>query len=586
MCGIAGIVLKNGVPNPELIGQMLSGLRHRGPDGSGRVSRANVTLGHTRLAIIDLKTGAQPITNEYGDTIIANSEIYNYLELRKNLGESKFSTNSDSEVPLVLFERERGEFTAQLRGMYALAILSESNGDVYLSRDSFGIKPLYFTERNTGIYFASEINAIFKGEEKTTVSINTTARDHLLQQQFTPGSSTLIEGVNRVLPGETLRINNGVIMGRQRKQLLPEEGPAVWSEAEALKLVNNALIDSVEKHQRADVSYGLFLSGGVDSSAILACMRELNTAPTEAFSIGFSDANVIDERSHARRVAKAGGANFHSIEFTEDDFWTLLPSIATCLDDPTSDYAVLPTFKLGKFVKEFGLKVVLSGEGGDELFAGYGRYRRLLRPWWLGGRQPRSKGLFDGSGILRSVRKKGVKEKSIGQNRTPLQSAQATDCEDWLPHDLLIKLDRCLMAHSVEGRTPFLDSEVANIAMRLPDKLKIRRGKGKYLLRKWLQIKMPESKPFSRKRGFTVPVSEWIARKANLLGGLLAEQPCITEIAYPEKVKSLFIELERTHDRKLGQMAWSLLFYALWHMHHIDHQKLEGDVFDSFSESN
>ena len=247
-----------------------------------------------------------------------------------------------------------------------------------------------------------------------------------------------------------------VIPVRQR-DVLPQEGPGDWSEEEALEILDDVLMNSVLVHQRSDVPYGMFLSGGIDSSAILACMRELNDRPVEAFTAGFDGTDVADERAHAERVAKAAGANFHSVNFSEDDFWTLLPEIVSVFDDPTTDYAILPTYKLGALARAHGLKVILSGEGGDELFAGYGRYRRSLRPWWLGGRPMRSRGLFDGEGLLRT--EDGAWRRSEGPVDTgaawsKLQQAQAADCRNWLPNDLLIKLDRCLMAHGVEGRTP------------------------------------------------------------------------------------------------------------------------------------
>jgi asparagine synthase (glutamine-hydrolysing) len=288
----------------------------------------------------------------------------------------------------------------------------------------------------------------------------------------------------------------------------------------------------------------------------------------------------------AERVARAAGANFHPVDFTEADFWTLLPAIADALDDPVADYAVLPTYKLGQFVKSHGLKVVLSGEGGDELFAGYGRYRRALRPWWLGGRQMRAKGAMEDMDILRASTawRDGMTAAhyvAARPGRTRLQIAQAVDCIDWLPNDLLTKLDRCLMAHAVEGRTPLLDPEVAAIAMRLPDNLKIRNGQGKYLLRRWLAEHLPEAEPFSKKRGFTVPVTEWIGARGREIGARVAAQEGIKELCRPERVTDLFASLETRPDTHRGHAAWTLLFYALWHRRHIEGRTLAGDAFEA-----
>jgi asparagine synthase (glutamine-hydrolysing) len=257
------------------------------------------------------------------------------------------------------------------------------------------------------------------------------------------------------------------------------------------------------------------------------------------------------------------------------------------MDDPTADYAILPTYKLAAAARARGLKVILSGEGGDELFAGYGRYRSVLRPWWAGGRLPRQRGNLDELGILRgklSGWRDGLaaaEAREARDGRTPLQVAQAVDCADWLSNDLLGKLDRCLMAHGVEGRTPFLDPMVANFAFRLPDALKIKNGLGKWLLRRWLAEQVPQAKPFAKKQGFTVPVDEWIARRGATLGPLVAAQPSIQEICLPDSVIPLF---ERARERRLGFAAWTLLFYALWHRRHILRLPPAGDVFATLAE--
>jgi len=344
-------------------------------------------------------------------------------------------------------------------------------------------------------------------------------------------------------------------------------------------------------HQRSDVPYGMFLSGGIDSSVILACMRELNERPVETFTAGFSGTGACDERAHAKYVAAAAGANFHSIEFSEDDFWSLLPAVAATFDDPVGDYAILPTFKLGMAAKAHGLKVVLSGEGGDEMFAGYGRYRRNLRPRWLGGRKMRQRGIFDGLGLLREPTgrwRAGLANSEAAvthPDQTKLQTAQAIDCADWLPNDLLLKLDRCLMAHGVEGRTPMLDPEVADIAMTLPDGLKIKSGQGKYILRKWLSRALPEAEPFTPKRGFTVPVAEWIAAQGRRIGELVARAESVRAVCDSRRVTELFTGLEGSLARHHGQAAWILLFYALWHRIHIEGVPGDGDVFDVLAAS-
>jgi asparagine synthase (glutamine-hydrolysing) len=249
------------------------------------------------------------------------------------------------------------------------------------------------------------------------------------------------------------------------------------------------------------------------------------------------------------------------------------------MDDPACDYAVLPTWKLAEAARR-EVKVILSGEGGDELFGGYGRYRSAMRPWPLR-RRMRRHGTFEGLGILREEPadwRRGIaaaERDSALPGRTALQQAQAVDVADWLPNDLLTKLDRCLMAHGVEGRVPFLDAGMAEFAFPLADPMKVQGGMGKALLRRWLAKALPEAKPFARKKGFTVPVADWLARRPEL-GDILARDEAIAEIARPDAVRRLFSSLDRRH----GFAAWSLVFYALWHRRHIRLLPPEGDVFD------
>jgi asparagine synthase (glutamine-hydrolysing) len=302
------------------------------------------------------------------------------------------------------------------------------------------------------------------------------------------------------------------------------------------------------------------------------------------YTVGFSRTHVADERAHARAIAELVDAEHTEIEFDEQDFWTLLPRIVADMDDPAADYAILPSWKLARSASK-DLKVVLSGEGGDELFAGYGRYRSLSRPWWLGGRSIRARATFDGRGILRTnatTWRDGItaaEANATKPGRTRLQVAQATDCADWLPNDLLTKLDRCLMAHGMEGRTPLLDPVIAQVAFNLPDELKLRDGLGKWLLRRWLDKVLPQARPFERKRGFTVPVGEWILRDGKRLGRLISECHAIQEIAWPDAVARLFT----SSGKRAGFAAWTLLFYALWYRHHVEGIDANGDVLEVLS---
>ncbi len=582
MCGIAGIMTRKGTPpDRATLDRLARALGHRGPDGEGIHIAGGVGMVQTRLAIIDLETGDQPIYEPGGAALVANAEIYNYLELRHELPGVAFATGSDCEPPLHLYRRDGLGFTAALRGMYAIAIHDPVDGRLVLARDPFGIKPLYYVETPVLFAFASEPQALIAAGI-VAPQLRPEQRDELLQLQFTCGRSTIFRGIDRVLPGETLMVRGGRIVDRRRLPALPPGSQPIEVPVEdALRDLDRTLEESVLLHQRSDVPYGLFLSGGIDSSAVLALMARLGDRPVKAFTIGFPGTAVTDEREHARSVARAVGADHVEIEFSEQDFWALLPRVAACMDDPAADYATLPTWKLAREAAH-ELKVVLCGEGGDELFAGYGRYRTLLRPWWQGGRTIRPRGTLDGLRVLRhdpTGWRDGItaaQTTAADRERTALQTAQATDCTDWLPNDLLTKLDRCLMTHGLEGRTPFLDPAVAAFAFRLPDRLKIRRGRGKWLLRQWLARVLPEARPFERKRGFTVPVGEWIRRRGEEIGPLVAQSPAIAEICHPSAVRRVFL----ANGKRAGFAAWTLLFYALWHRCHIEGRNPEGDTID------
>jgi asparagine synthase (glutamine-hydrolysing) len=581
MCGITGIMTASGAP-PErtAILAMQQSLVHRGPDGEGLHFAGSVGMAQQRLAIIDLETGDQPFTLENGTALIANAEIYNYVELKQEMSGVRFTSKSDCEVALHLYSRDGDGFADQLRGMYAIAIHDPAERRLVLARDPFGIKQIYYTEGAFGFAFASEPQALI-ASGVVRADVRAEAAMELLQLQFTTGRETIFPGIYRVLPGETLIVETGRIARRLRRSSLPEGPPEELDEATALARLETALTDSVGVHQRSDVPYGMFLSGGIDSSVLIALMAKLNDNPVRAFTVGFSDTDAVDERGHARAVAAAVGAEHIEIDFTERDFWATLPNIARVMDDPVADYAELPTYKLASVAGQ-DLKVILCGEGGDELFGGYGRYRSMMRPWWRYKRAMRSRGALEGLKVVRSETRdwrKGVaaSESVAGTSgRTPLQIAQATDCADWLAHDLLIKLDRCLMAHGVEGRTPLLDPAVAAAVYRLPDRYKVRGRVGKWILREWLEGILPVAKPFSAKRGFTVPVGEWLIRKGAALGPLVARQAGVAELCHPEAVEKIFV----SNGRRAGFAAWVLVFYALWHRYHVEGVRGEGSVFD------
>jgi asparagine synthase (glutamine-hydrolysing) len=583
MCGIAGIITSNGAaPNPALLQALVKALSHRGPDGHGEYVKDNVGFIQTRLAIIDLVTGDQPLFDTNGSVLIANGEIYNYIELRAAMPDVHFVTQSDCEIPLYLYRKDGVRFAQKLRGMYAIAIHDLAKQQLILARDPFGIKPLYYAVNEQGLMFASEPRAIIdSGFIK--LHLSSVARVELLRRHYTTGNEIIYDGIKRVMPGETLVISKGTIIERHTIKALHVKKSAVTNEDAAIQELDRVLEDSVRVHQRSDVPYGMFLSGGIDSSTVLAMMARCNNKPVKAFTAGFTGTKVADERQDARRVAESFGAEHIEVEFSEEDFWTLLPAVAAALDDPTTDYATLPTYKLAAVARASGTKVILSGEGGDELFGGYGRYRRAMRPWWFGGRMQSSASDFDGLGVFRESPSAKAEEINVSltdhdADLTRLQKVQAIDCQNWLPNDLLTKLDRCLMAHGVEGRTPFLDPVMAEYAFNLPDYYKVNNGLGKWILRKWLQKYAPVAEPFAKKRGFTVPVREWIVSRADDLGKLVSQQRGIKAFSNQEEVRSVF---QSARDKKTGYAAWGLLFYALWYRIHIEKGSCHMDIFDT-----
>jgi asparagine synthase (glutamine-hydrolysing) len=582
MCGIAGLAMRQGAtPDEGALRAMARALAHRGPDGSGTHLADNVGLAHTRLAIIDLATGDQPLFAGPA-ALVANGEVYNYLELRADNALAT-TTNSDCEPPLHLYRRDGlAGFAAAMRGMYAIALHDRTARRLVLTRDPFGIKPLYVAQVEGGLAFASEPRALL-ASGLVRPRLRAEARGELLQLQFTTGPATIFDGISRVLPGESLVVADGAIIERHRRAALPEGGPEPITEADALARFDAAFEDSIRLHQRSDVPYGLFLSGGIDSGAVLAMMTRLADRPVRAFTARFDIPSAADEQQAAEAVAAATGAIHATVTVTEQMVWRHLPEIVAAMDDPVADYAIIPTWFLARRARE-DVKVVLSGEGGDELLAGYGRYRSAMRPWWLGGRRPRTGGAFDRVGDVLRAPLAGWRDgfaaaevASATQGRTRLMAVQATDIAEWLPNDLLLKLDRCLMAHGVEGRTPFLDPAIAAACWRLPDGLKVRGRTGKWLLREWLSRNLPAARPFAPKQGFTVPVAAWIAAVGDRLGPLVAAQPGVAEIARPDRVAELF----RTAgaDKHRGFAAWHLLFYALWHRAHVEGLPTDGDVW-------
>ncbi|MBX7200724.1 MAG: asparagine synthase C-terminal domain-containing protein, partial [Rhodospirillaceae bacterium] len=412
--------------------------------------------------------------------------------------------------------------------------------------------------------------------------LNAAARNEVLATQFSAGRETPFAGISRVLPGDTIIVENGAIAARRRRPAIAARPASLRDDAAAVAAFGAVWEDSVLAHQRSDVPFGMFLSGGIDSCSVLATMAKLNAKPVLAFTAAFPGTAAHDERAAARAAAMAVGAIHVEVDVAPADFWAALPAIAEMVDDPVADYAVVPTYLLAKQAAR-DVKVVLTGEGGDELFAGYGRYRAAVRP--LFAKRPWRRPLLAFDGLrapLKDWRRsiEAAEQDGAAAGFKGLAAAQAVDVATWLPGDLLTKLDRCLMAHGLEGRVPFLDPEVAAFAFSLPDRQRVR-GRGKWVVRQWLSENFRAANAFLPKRGFTVPVGEWIAAEGRRLAPLVARAPGIAALCHAEAVERLFGSLAT--NPKGAHTAWTLLFYALWHRRHMLGQRPIGDVFSTLS---
>lgn len=590
MCSISGFYLTNATPTVAALQEFAAPMQHRGPDGCGHMIAGQVGLYHQRLAIHDLSENAkQPFTTPNGTSAITNGETYNYLELKQQLArldrDIYWESDSDSEVIPYLYEKYSFNFVEHLRGMYSIAIYDKSTDTLIISRDPFGMKQLYYYSDDSGFYFASELRALVKHQNTNLDIIASVCELH-----FATGRATAYDDIYRLLPGETLSIKNGKIAARgfyPSKKGFPYHHPRRSTLEIALAEFEETFYDSVNLHLKADVPVGLFLSGGIDSTCLLSIAKQIQDQPIHTYTIGFKSQCTHDERSLAASVAKHFDTHHHEIEFSENDFWHYLPKAIAATDDPTADYAIVPTFKLAEAAKQ-DVTVVLSGEGGDEVFAGYGRYRHFTRPLWRKRRNFYSKGDLSRLGLLKIKTNcfdeiKQLKESCYDEHYSRLYTAQTIDTQTWLPNDLLIKLDRCLMWHSLEGRTPFLDEKVIKFANQLPLEFKIKGKHGKWLLRQWLQQQLPHYPAFEHKRGFSVPIQDWLERKRVPIRHFLCQHMFIKQLCHIDKLNTLLAQPLTKHSAKA---CWSLAYIALWYDIHVkkDHTKTTLDCFDCVSQ--
>jgi asparagine synthase (glutamine-hydrolysing) len=612
VCGIAGIVRWDHAPVLEHeIRSMCGAMAHRGPDDEGIYLGDGVALGMRRLSIIDLDNGRQPISNEDGSVwIVFNGEIYNHRELRRDLQRSghTFRTASDTEVIVHLYEDLGPRCVDRLRGMFGFAIWDVPKRQLLLARDRLGIKPLYFAERDGELLFSSELKPILQ-LPGVTPSVSWEAASHLFTFLATPSSQSIVEGVKKLEPARIATASAGRPQLKIERYWNVEFAPDLKStEDELVERLREILVESVVLHEISDVPIGAFLSGGIDSSTIVATMARLATGRVKTFSIGFAEAGY-DEVEYARQVARAFGTDHHEL-ILRPDVVEVVEDLTWYLDEPFGDTSAIPTYMVSKLAAEH-VKVVLSGDGGDELFGGYDKYlveqserrfdrvpagiRRLAgaagnaMPDGMRGRRFLQHLALDGPrryldastmfqpGQLRALLQDDVFDEvsrhdplaaSLAalepKSNDWLSAIQYNDLEHYLPLDILTKVDRMTMAHSIEARPPLLDHKLVEFAATVPAHMRIRNGTTKYLMKRAMRGILPDGIIDRPKQGFAVPLAKWFRGE---LSGFTRDLLLSAKCRHRGFFKSAYIEqLLRQHDqgRDLSLQLWTILSFELW----------------------
>jgi len=565
MCGICGKLVFDpaAIVSPALIKSMADAISHRGPDDDGYFISGPVGLGFRRLSIIDLNGGHQPLSNEDGSVhIVFNGEIYNYKELRQYLlGRGHvFRTQSDTETIVHLYEDLGDACVEKLRGMFAFAIWDDRNKSLFLARDRVGIKPLYYSQSRNSVIFASEIKALL-ADPDLQAEVRPSMIDRFLTFDYLPGEETLFKNIYKLAPGHSLSFRAGKSYKRQYWDLHFEPSPSSFQHAKSHLL--HLLEESVALHMVSDVPVGFLLSGGVDSTAMLALAAGKTSHPISSFTIGFSDPQVTDERPYARLAARKYGSEHHETTISADQFAEFLPKYIWHMEEPVCEPPAVALYYVSKLAKDF-VKVLISGEGGDEAFAGYSNYRTrlwcerlkrfpaplrqllsasfsMLTRFVSPGMAAKSAQLlhprledsyysrtsdpsrffnnqwqqFYSSDFAQSVDKKlssqaATKHFRNGHRAGPLGKMLYVDTKTWLPDDLLIKADKMTMANSLELRVPLLDHKILEFAASLPQNFKIRGFTTKYIAKKALSGCVPREILDRKKAGFPVPYEKWL----------------------------------------------------------------------------
>jgi asparagine synthase (glutamine-hydrolysing) len=615
MCGIAGIVTldKKPVLEPE-VWSMCSAIVHRGPDDQGFYCDGQAGLGMRRLSIIDLHSGRQPVRNEDGSvTVVFNGEIYNFAELRRELlirGHS-FSTRTDTEVIVHLYEEYGKRCVELLRGMFAFAVWDSREKQLLLARDRIGIKPLYYAEAAGRLMFASELKSILELPDVPR-ELNWNSVSHLFTFLTTPPAESIIQGIHKLEPGFILTAGPHLPPVVERYWKLEFAPDYAHDEDYFVEGVRDLLDESVRLHMVSDVPVGAFLSGGIDSSAVVSSAARLTPEPLQTFSIGFKEPEY-NELGHARKVASAFKTDHHELILGEDVL-DQIQNLAWHLDEPFGDSSAIPTYMVSKLAAE-RVKVVLSGDGGDELFAGYDRYvveqrerranllptpaRRVLgevsrnMPEGMRGKNflhhhslPPADRYLDASTLFRREEMGRLFRPEVAEHLDPrpsrsrkaylesgsdwLSSLQGLDINHYLPLDILTKVDRMSMAHSIETRVPLLDHKLVEFAATIPPAMNLRGGTTKYILKRAMRGILPDAIIDRPKQGFAIPLGYWFRGKLgsyvrDLLLGETGRRRALFSAPY---IESLIARHER--GQNLDLQLWTLISFELWSRSFLD----------------
>lgn len=622
MCGICGVAFpKTSIHDTEeIVDEMCRAIRHRGPDDQGIHTSQNVGLGIRRLSIIDLVTGHQPIHNEDETVwVVLNGEIYNFPELKERLENKghRFYTRSDTEVLVHLYEDLGENLFAEINGMFGLAIWDEKKNKIILARDRLGKKPLHYVYDGKTLYFASEIKSLLKLPE-LTAEVDLNALDLYLTYECVPAPYTIYKNIHKLMPGHYLVLSDdGMTIDKYWK--LNCDLTIRMKETELVEELIERFREAVRMRLISDVPLGVFLSGGIDSSSIVAMMREIGVADIKTFNVAFEESS-FDESTHARKVADYFDTDHYEMVLNPNEMINLIPEIANFLDEPLGDASIIPTYQLSKFTRQH-VTVTLGGDGGDELFAGYPTYqahklsryylkipgflrRGVIEPLvnklpvsdenisfdfqikkfvssvnlspavrnslWLGSFSPEEKDLLLSEDVRSELSSNtfapALERWESCSSSDEMQRILSLDLQLYLQDDILVKTDRASMATSLEVRAPFLDYTFVDFVSTIPSNLKLHNWTLKYIMKKAMRDKLPPGIADRKKKGFGIPVAKWLKNELRELTLDIFSESNLKKQGFFNF--SYVQRLLNEHFRGLKdnrKLLWTLLAFQLWY---------------------